>query len=197
MRELLVKENCDGEAYIDLPVDVTERLGWKEGDEVEFVDNGDNTMTIRKTVPPVRYSHVKDSMYELDEECNEINKQYMHVFLPQYEKSPSPDGSLPNKFYQVEHLYIKMDPSDRTIYPCTSDASHKLQFKVVYNGSWAGNGSEYETSVMNSMTKPELLKIADEAMMFTENEHHCFLEALRFDHIDQAGVVHLKLSFGS
>lgn len=37
-----------GEYLLDLGLDVCERLGWKPGDVVDWVDNKDGTWTIKK-----------------------------------------------------------------------------------------------------------------------------------------------------
>ena len=52
----VVQVKTDGsDQFIELPEKITTALGWKEGDDVEFVNNRDGTVTIRKT-EPVRYS---------------------------------------------------------------------------------------------------------------------------------------------
>ena len=140
---------------------------------------------------------VSDSMFELDKHCNKINEQYIHVSLPRFDKKEYPDGSYPMSTNHAEVLYLRMDPKDRCLYPCERLATNKLQFVIEYDGGWAGNGTLFRTEPMISMSKPELLEIADLAMVHTENEHHCFLENLRYDHTDDDGIVHLKLIFGS
>jgi bifunctional DNA-binding transcriptional regulator/antitoxin component of YhaV-PrlF toxin-antitoxin module len=34
--------------FITLPPEILETLGWDEGDELEFIDNGNGTLTIEK-----------------------------------------------------------------------------------------------------------------------------------------------------
>jgi len=41
-------ENPD-ELLLDLGLEICEELGWKEGDVLEWIDNGDGTWTIQKT----------------------------------------------------------------------------------------------------------------------------------------------------
>jgi len=36
--ELKLKETEDGELFFNIPDDVLEKLGWKEGDEIKFVE---------------------------------------------------------------------------------------------------------------------------------------------------------------
>ena len=38
--ELQIKENSEGDLYFNIPDDVLERIGWKEGDEIKFVEQG-------------------------------------------------------------------------------------------------------------------------------------------------------------
>ena len=193
----VVQVKTDGsDQFIELPEKITTALGWKEGDDVEFVNNRDGTFTIRKT-EPVRWSRVIDSMFELDKHCNKINEQHIHISLPQFNKKEYPDGSHPMSPNRTEVLYLRMNPKDRCLYTCDKAATNKLQFVIEYDGGWVGNGVLFRSEPMISMSKPELLEIADQAMIHTENEHHCFLENLRYDHIDDDGVVHLKLVFGS
>lgn len=46
-----VKENDAGEQYIEFPDGVMEELGWKEGDSIEWSDNGDGSFTLTKKEP--------------------------------------------------------------------------------------------------------------------------------------------------
>lgn len=39
-----------GEMLLDLGTELCEHLGWKPGDEIEWVDNKDGTWTIRKKI---------------------------------------------------------------------------------------------------------------------------------------------------
>jgi len=38
MNELKLKETEDGELFFNIPDDVLEKLGWEEGDEINFVE---------------------------------------------------------------------------------------------------------------------------------------------------------------
>lgn len=40
--ELKLKETPDGDLFFNIPDDILERLGWEEGDEIKFVEKGDN-----------------------------------------------------------------------------------------------------------------------------------------------------------
>ena len=199
MTEVTVKENIDGEPYIQLPDEVVAKLGWKEGDDVEFIKNKNGSLTIRK-IDTTRYARVVDSMYCLDEECNKVNEQFIHTSLPRFDKDVDEDGQHPLENYKVEVLCLGFDSyndgRERELWPCSERAKNKVEFQIVYDGMWNGNGREYQTGFMTSLTKPRLLEIADEAMVYTGNEHHCFLENLRFDKIEE-GVVILRLCFGS
>jgi len=54
--ELKVEETDDGELYFTIPQDVLDRLDWKEGDEIKFVENvGQNSFTLKK----VRYENIE------------------------------------------------------------------------------------------------------------------------------------------
>ena len=58
--ELQIKENSEGELYFNIPDDVLERIGWKEGDEIKFVEQ-DGGFLLQK----VKYESVE---LEFDEE---------------------------------------------------------------------------------------------------------------------------------
>lgn len=45
---LEVQEAENGDPYIELPDELIASLGWKEGDVVEWKDNGDKTWSIIK-----------------------------------------------------------------------------------------------------------------------------------------------------
>jgi bifunctional DNA-binding transcriptional regulator/antitoxin component of YhaV-PrlF toxin-antitoxin module len=44
-----VKENKTGELFIELPPDVLDAAGLKEGDTIEWIDNKDGTWTLKKS----------------------------------------------------------------------------------------------------------------------------------------------------
>ena len=67
--QLEVKETPDGELFFDLPPALLEDLGWKEGDEVKFIDNKNGGFTIKK---------VKYETIELDFDDDELFK-YMQL----------------------------------------------------------------------------------------------------------------------
>lgn len=43
-----VQENEEGEPFIEFPDAVMEQVGWKEGDTIQWVDNGDGSFTLKK-----------------------------------------------------------------------------------------------------------------------------------------------------
>jgi bifunctional DNA-binding transcriptional regulator/antitoxin component of YhaV-PrlF toxin-antitoxin module len=49
MRWILdVQQDENGDAFIEFPPDVLEGTGWKEGDDIEWIDNGDGSWTLKK-----------------------------------------------------------------------------------------------------------------------------------------------------
>ena len=66
---LQVKET-NGEMYFELPDDLLDRLGWKEGDELSFEDKGDGSFIITK---------VRMSSIELDFTDEELFKFMKHA----------------------------------------------------------------------------------------------------------------------
>jgi len=59
--EFEIKENEDGELFFRIPDDMLDRLGWKEGDEVEFVEK-DRGFIIKK----VKYESIDLDIPEED-----------------------------------------------------------------------------------------------------------------------------------
>lgn len=43
-----VQEDADGDCYIVFPEDLMERIGWQEGDNINWSDNGDGSFTLTK-----------------------------------------------------------------------------------------------------------------------------------------------------
>lgn len=43
-----VETDVDDEYYIQLPEDLLEKTGWTENDELEWIENGDSSFTLRK-----------------------------------------------------------------------------------------------------------------------------------------------------
>lgn len=44
-----VKQHEDGDFFIEFPDEVLEGTGWKEGDRLKWIDNGDGSWTLEKT----------------------------------------------------------------------------------------------------------------------------------------------------
>lgn len=43
-----VQEDSDGELYLVFPPALLERVGWEEGDDIKWSDNGDGSYTLSK-----------------------------------------------------------------------------------------------------------------------------------------------------
>ena len=43
-----VEEDADGNCFITLPDDLLEKAGWKEDDELEWIDRGDGSYELKK-----------------------------------------------------------------------------------------------------------------------------------------------------
>lgn len=48
MTKLTIKEDQDGELYIELPPDLIEGLGWDEDTEILWIVEDDGTIVLRK-----------------------------------------------------------------------------------------------------------------------------------------------------
>lgn len=49
MNTLMVEmDSVSGDLFVTFPDDLIEKLFWKEGDEIEWVDQGDGSFLIRK-----------------------------------------------------------------------------------------------------------------------------------------------------
>jgi len=47
--KLIVKENEDGELYIELPPELLEKMGWDEGTNMVFIVETDGTIILRES----------------------------------------------------------------------------------------------------------------------------------------------------
>ena len=45
---LEVKQHGDGDCFIELPDEVIAELGWKEGDSIDWIDNGNGSWSLKK-----------------------------------------------------------------------------------------------------------------------------------------------------
>ncbi|EKO3674195.1 hypothetical protein M3923_002897 [Vibrio metschnikovii] len=43
-----IEQNEDGEHYFLIPDELQKDLSWNEGDPIEWIDNGDGSLTLRK-----------------------------------------------------------------------------------------------------------------------------------------------------
>lgn len=57
---LPVEEDSDGEQYITFPPDLLEQAGWKEDDVLEWIDNGNNSFTLKKLEEPMEKAEKRD-----------------------------------------------------------------------------------------------------------------------------------------
>ena len=48
MREVQLIETAEGDLYFDIPTDILVRYGWEDGDDIEFIDNKDGSILLRK-----------------------------------------------------------------------------------------------------------------------------------------------------
>lgn len=62
-----VKENDEGEAVIDLPEEFLNMVGWKEGDTIKWIDNGDGSWSMKKL----------ETQYVLVETINTFRHRYV------------------------------------------------------------------------------------------------------------------------
>jgi ribonucleoside-diphosphate reductase beta chain len=82
-----VKENQDGELYIDLRPDVLEYLGWQEGDTLNWIDNGDGSWALENLTK--RLETMKNSVFPLINEKSHLeNSAFLDgsVNIQRYEK---------------------------------------------------------------------------------------------------------------
>ena len=64
---LAVQEDQFGEKFIEFPQEAIADLGWKEGDTVEWIDNGDGSWSIKK----------KEKAWVLVEAVSQFRMRYM------------------------------------------------------------------------------------------------------------------------
>lgn len=50
-----VQRDENGEAFIEFPPEALQDVGWKEGDEIEWLDNGDGSWTLTKKEPEMAW----------------------------------------------------------------------------------------------------------------------------------------------
>ena len=48
MKKLIVKQDDDGELYIELPQELLDQLGWSIGDDLEWIVEEDGKILLRK-----------------------------------------------------------------------------------------------------------------------------------------------------
>jgi len=87
-----IKEDENGEFYIEFSDEVMSEVGWKEGDDLVWTDNGDGSWTLTKKVDDIMNNYLvetvlvyrmryvvkaKDSIHALDEVAmNEDNPEF-------------------------------------------------------------------------------------------------------------------------
>jgi len=90
--QLEVKENIDGELYFDLPDELLNRLGWKEGDDIKFVEQ-DGGFLIKK---------VKYETIQLDFEDEDLLKYMMFAHEQDITFNQLIENSIRDNLYEGE-----------------------------------------------------------------------------------------------
>lgn len=92
MNELKLQETDDGELFFNIPDDVLERLGWKEGDEIKFVEK-DGGFLLKK----VRYESVS-----LDIDDEDLLKYMMFAHEQDITFNELCENAIRDKLYEGE-----------------------------------------------------------------------------------------------
>ena len=90
--QLEVKENIDGELYFDLPDELLNRLGWKEGDDIKFVEQ-DGGFLIKK---------VKYETIQLDFDDEDLLKYMMFAHQQDITFNELCENAIRDKLYEGE-----------------------------------------------------------------------------------------------
>lgn len=62
--QIEVKENAEGELYFQLPDDLLERMGWKEGDEVKFIEQGEGFIIKKIKYETIELDFTEKELYK-------------------------------------------------------------------------------------------------------------------------------------
>ena len=92
MNELKLQETDDGELFFNIPDDVLERLGWKEGDEIKFIEK-DGGFLLKK----VRYESVS-----LDIDDEDLLKYMMFAHEQDITFNELCENAIRDKLYEGE-----------------------------------------------------------------------------------------------
>ena len=92
MNELKLQETEDGELFFNIPDDVLERLGWKEGDEIKFVEK-DGGFLLKK----VKYESVS-----LDIDDEDLLKYMMFAHEQDITFNELCENAIRDKLYEGE-----------------------------------------------------------------------------------------------
>ena len=103
---MIVEVDADG--CVTIPLDMLEKLGWKEGEEVTVTPNEDGTITISKESPTVRYLKELASCGEISYDTLGKALEVLSVLIPKKYHSDV-DSSFGN---DGEVLFLFDDVSD-------------------------------------------------------------------------------------
>lgn len=71
--ELQIKENKNGDLYFNIPDDVLERLGWKEGDEIKFVEQDDGFLLKKVKYESIELDFDEEELFDYMKLAHEKN----------------------------------------------------------------------------------------------------------------------------
>ena len=135
-------------------------------------------------------THVRDSMYHIDDEGKPKDRDLIFISFPE------DDGGFDLVEVRNE-LRMAIDRKDGEAYPCTRSYRDTNLFQIQYDGGWQGNGKFFKSLEFQTLTKDGILDVANNAIEYTENYHHIFLESLIYKGISDEGNIKLELCFGS
>ena len=134
--------------------------------------------------------HVRDSMYHINDEGEPVGRELIFISFPE------DDGGF-DLIEVRDELRMAIDEKDGVAYPCTENVLNTTLFQIQYDGGWAGNGKFFKSLKFQILTKEGILDVANNAIEYTENYHHIFLESLIYKGISDEGNIKLELCFGS
>lgn len=76
VNQLQVKETADGDLFFTLPNDLLDRLGWKEGDELKFVERGDGFVIKRTRYETVELQFEEDELFKFMKAAHELGMSF-------------------------------------------------------------------------------------------------------------------------
>lgn len=151
---------------------------------------------VKQEVEIKQKDHAVDSMYDLSpKKFLKVNADRIHFMLPVGPVGADDYLHREFKMHKKDYICFRTTKAGKIVHTNPLD-QRRQPFVIQYHHAYFGNDKTYKSHRLLGASKQEIMDIANEAIHVTENYHHVFVEAIRFEET-RDGVHYFSLVTGS